>query len=101
MAAVRLTRAETAPVTRTYVLAPLPRLYARDDSSAERGPVVPLPDMQGSEGSELRNRRQHESSSDNNPTTSSKEEKTSEHRVNTEEGPLSMLIYTNQNLLTS
>jgi hypothetical protein len=88
MAAVTLTRAATAPVTRSYVLAPPPRLYAPDDSSAERGPVVPLPGMQGSE---IRNRRHHESPSGNNPATSSKE-RTSEHCIDTEEGPLSMLF---------
>jgi hypothetical protein len=44
-----LTRAATAPVTRSYALAPPPRVYARDDSSAEQGPDIPLQDMQGHE----------------------------------------------------
>jgi len=44
-----LTRAATAPVARSYALAPPPRLYARDDSSAEHGPDTPLQAMQGHE----------------------------------------------------
>jgi hypothetical protein len=53
----KLTSAATAPVTCSYALAPTPRLYARDDSSAERGPDIPLQDMQGHE---IRHRQRRE-----------------------------------------
>jgi len=83
MATAKLARAATAPLIRSNVLAPPPRVYARDDSSAEQGSVVPSQDMQGSE---VRNRRPHESHSDDSPTVSSQAELTSQHRTGTAEG---------------
>lgn len=53
----RLTRAATAPVTPSFTLSPLPRVYAKDDNSAERGPQVALQNMQRHE---LRQRQHHE-----------------------------------------
>ncbi len=52
-----LTRAATAPVTRSFTLAPVPRVYAKDDNSAERGSHVPLQNMQSHE---IRQRQRHE-----------------------------------------
>lgn len=83
MATGTLTRAATAPVTRNYVLAPPPRQYARDDSSAERGSVVPLAVMQGSE---FRNRRHHEPLNNDSPTVLPEKEQTGKHRDDVENG---------------
>ncbi len=52
-----LTRAATAPVTPSFALAPLPKGYARDDNSAERGSQVALQNMQRHE---LRQRQRQE-----------------------------------------
>ena len=54
-----LTRAATAPapVTPSFALPPMPRVYAKDDNSAERGSQVALQNMQRHE---LRQRQHHE-----------------------------------------
>jgi len=44
-----LTRAATAPVTRSFALAPPPRNYAKDDNHAERGSHITWQDMQDHE----------------------------------------------------
>jgi hypothetical protein len=57
MSGPELTRAATAPVTRSFALAPPPRVYAKDDNSAERGSHVAWQDMQNHE---IRQRQRHE-----------------------------------------
>jgi hypothetical protein len=52
-----LARAATAPVTRGFALAPQPRVYAKDDNSAERGSHVTWQEMQSHE---IRHRQRHE-----------------------------------------
>jgi hypothetical protein len=52
-----LARAATAPVTRSFALAPQPRVYAKDDNSAERGSHVTWQEMQSHE---IRHRQRHE-----------------------------------------
>ncbi len=52
-----LTPAATAPVIPSYDLSPLPKIYAKDDNSAERGSQVALQIMQRHEP---RQRQHHE-----------------------------------------
>ena len=66
-----LTRAATAPVTRSCALAPSPRVYARDDNSAERGSRLPLQDMQSHE---IRQRQRHEPVNDQDSSVTLEEE---------------------------
>jgi hypothetical protein len=62
-----LTRAATAPVKRSSALALSPRIYAKDDNSAEQGSQVAWQNMQRHE---LRQRQRHGPvDSDDNSTT--------------------------------
>lgn len=71
MAEPILTRAATAPVTRSFGLAPPPRVYAKDDNCAERGSHLPWQEMQSHE---MRHRQRHESAdNDDSSVTVGKE----------------------------
>ena len=87
-----LTRPATAPVARSHVLAPPPRGYTRDDSSAELGSVVPMMDVQAAPGSELRNRHRQAGLNDGDPLAPSEPELSSDDRNDTKEGNVPILF---------
>jgi hypothetical protein len=73
MAGPILTRAATAPVTRSCALPASPIIYARDDNSAEQGSHLPSQDMQSHE---IRHRQRHELVDDQDSTVTLGEELT-------------------------
>jgi hypothetical protein len=94
-----LTRRATAPVTRSCALAASPRIYARDDNSAERGSRLPWQDMQNHE---IRHRQRHEPVDDQDNTVTLEEltSTSSDSREETEGSDLSLALLANQYRLT-
>ena len=87
-----LTRAATAPVTRSFALAPPPKVYAKDDNSAERGSHVVWQDMQNHE---IRQRQRHEpvDKDDSSATVGEDQTPTSSDGREEIEGINSLLVY--------